>query len=86
MAVNTELREIAEVKPQQLFSFLFSAIIHDMAHPGKNNAFLINTQHEFAIRYNDTSVLESFHVSQAYFLMRDPTYDIFSTMTDSERR
>ena len=35
---------------------LFSALMHDLNHTGKNNNFEQATISELAIRYNDTSV------------------------------
>ncbi len=32
---------------------LIAAIIHDIDHPGKNSAFLCNSNNELAILYND---------------------------------
>jgi len=41
-------------------------LIHDFRHFGYNNPFLINSQHKLAIKYNDKSVLENFHVAEAF--------------------
>ena len=38
------------------FTLLFSAAVHDLRHPGVNNAFLASTLHPVAVRYNDKSV------------------------------
>lgn len=53
-----------------LFSMIFSGAIHDHEHPGYNNMYMINTAHEFAIRYNDVSVLENHHVASSFKLMK----------------
>jgi len=49
---------------------LLAASIHDIGHDGVNNAFHIANADELAVRYNDISVLENFHVAQAFSLMR----------------
>ncbi|CAM9974154.1 unnamed protein product, partial [Phaeothamnion confervicola] len=54
----------------ETISLVFSAIVHDFKHPGRSNAFLIKTQSELALVYNDTSILENFHVSEAFRVMR----------------
>lgn len=36
---------------------LIAAIIHDIDHPGRNSAFLSNSNHELALLYNDMFVL-----------------------------
>ena len=52
---------------------------------GLNNAFLINTRHEFARVYNDNSVLENRHVSLLYTLLaNEPHADIFSDLADAK--
>ncbi len=54
-------------------------------HAGLNNAFLINTRHEFARVYNDNSVLENRHVSLLYTLLaNEPHADIFTDLEDQK--
>jgi hypothetical protein len=60
------------------FAALVSAIIHDYRHPGYTNQFMINSDHELALTYNDQSVLENFHLAEAFKLMKLPEYNIFS--------
>lgn len=58
---------------------IISALIHDYKHPGFNNNFLINSNHILALTYNDTSILESHHVSESFKLIRqDDRFNIFS--------
>eukprot|EP00455_Lapot_gusevi_P033297 TRINITY_DN3637_c0_g1_i9.p1 TRINITY_DN3637_c0_g1~~TRINITY_DN3637_c0_g1_i9.p1 ORF type:complete len:272 (+),score=53.04 TRINITY_DN3637_c0_g1_i9:52-867(+) len=53
-------------------SLLIASIIHDFAHPGVNNPFLINSQAPMAICYNDSHVLESFHVAAGFQVLLKP--------------
>jgi len=50
----------------QIFSILLAAVIHDVAHPGKNNNFQIQSKSDFALQYNDQSILENMHLSKAF--------------------
>lgn len=63
------------------FSLLVAAVGHDLGHPGMNNAFLIETSHELALRYNDISPLESMHSARLFELLGDPRCDIFSLLS-----
>ncbi|KAL1503544.1 hypothetical protein AB1Y20_012023 [Prymnesium parvum] len=63
--------------PLDIYSLILAAAMHDCAHPGYSNAFLVNSKHEFAILYNDSSVLESYHVSRAWRLMLEKGQDPF---------
>lgn len=49
-------------------ALLLGAVVHDIDHPGRGSAFLINTRHPLAVLYNDISVLESHHASVAFQL------------------
>ena len=51
------------------FAMLTASIIHDYRHPGVNNGFLMKTSHTIALRYNDESVLENFHVAEGFAVM-----------------
>ncbi|KAH3759291.1 3'5'-cyclic nucleotide phosphodiesterase [Pelomyxa schiedti] len=52
-----------------MFGLIVSGIIHDVGHPGVNNAFLIATENDLALRYNDRSVLENLHSSLGLKIM-----------------
>ncbi|MCQ2817120.1 MAG: 3',5'-cyclic nucleotide phosphodiesterase [archaeon] len=59
-------------------SLFLAGICHDFKHPGKTNNFLIAINDEIAIRYNDHSVLENYHVSESFKLInRNKDCDIF---------
>ncbi len=50
---------------------------HDHEHFGFNNAFLIETSHEVAIKYNDIAVLENHHVASTFSTIQQEKYNIF---------
>ena len=50
----------------EIFSLLFSAIIHDYNHSGTTNNFHVQSTSDLAVIYNDKSVLENHHVA-AFF-------------------
>ena len=52
-----------------LYCMILGAAMHDFEHPGYNNAFLVASRHDVAILYNDSSVLENFHISSSFKLM-----------------
>mmetsp|Transcript_40024 Transcript_40024/g.51577 ORF Transcript_40024/g.51577 Transcript_40024/m.51577 type:complete len:878 (+) Transcript_40024:28-2661(+) len=62
----------------QAFALLTGAICHDYRHPGLNNAYLIKTQNNMAVTYNDSSVLENFHCAEATRLMAQEKFNILS--------
>jgi len=51
------------------FAAVLAAAVHDYAHPGLSNPFLIATRDEKAILYNDQSVLEMFHIAGSFRVM-----------------
>uniref|UniRef100_A0A7S3QYC8 PDEase domain-containing protein n=1 Tax=Dunaliella tertiolecta TaxID=3047 RepID=A0A7S3QYC8_DUNTE len=54
----------------QLSAYL-AAIIHDHDHGGLNNNFLIVTESELALRYNDSSPLEQHHLASSLSLFKE---------------
>jgi hypothetical protein len=50
---SCELMEKANLDEVDMLSYITGAACHDYAHPGVNNAFLVNTRNMLAIRHND---------------------------------
>ena len=67
-------------------ALFISSIIHDFKHPGVNNAFLERTGHKLALRYNDISCLENYHLAQAFKLATMRECNIFDEMEADVRR
>jgi len=70
----------------EIAALLFAAAIHDYEHPGFNNNYLIKTNNDLALTYNDSSVLENHHASSVFKLLRDTRYNIWSNMNNKEYR
>ena len=49
-----------------MMSYILAGVCHDLGHPGFNNLFLIEKRDEIAIKYNDISVLENYHVATTF--------------------
>jgi len=62
------------------YALLVSAVCHDIGHPGLNNTFLIETSHEFALRYNDRSPLENMHCAKLFEIVAQPGCNIFASL------
>jgi hypothetical protein len=67
-----------------IFAVMVGALGHDLGHPGVNSLFLINTRHDLAMTYNDTSVLENMHISTLYGILKSDTTNIFIGLDHSQ--
>jgi cAMP-specific phosphodiesterase 4 len=64
-----------------------AALCHDISHFGRSNAFLVETRHELAVRYNDTAVLENFHAAMTFQVMKSsPAKDISAGLSKRDER
>ncbi|XP_069545699.1 3',5'-cyclic-AMP phosphodiesterase 4C-like isoform X2 [Brachyistius frenatus] len=70
----------------EILAALFAAAIHDVDHPGVSNQFLINTNSELALMYNDESVLENHHLAVGFKLLHQEHCDIFQNLTKRQRQ
>jgi hypothetical protein len=68
-----------------IISLFISGSIHDFGHPGYTNNYLINTKNDIAIRYNDQSVLENYHVSESFnIIFKKNGCNIFENMSNDD--
>lgn len=63
--------------PTMMFACLVAALVHDVGHVGRTNHFLVLTSHEYALKFNDQSVLENMHIAKALELTKEVGCDIF---------
>ena len=79
------LQKILELNQIDLASIFIAAGMHDLGHPGYTNNFLINTKNDLAIRYNDQSVLESYHVSEGFrIILKKEGCNIFENLSNQD--
>ncbi|XP_016091313.1 cAMP-specific 3',5'-cyclic phosphodiesterase 4C-like isoform X2 [Sinocyclocheilus grahami] len=70
----------------EIMAALFASAIHDVDHPGVSNQFLINTNSELALMYNDASVLENHHLAVGFKLLQEENHDIFCNLSKKQRQ
>jgi 3'5'-cyclic nucleotide phosphodiesterase len=61
--------------PLTKLAIVFSALIHDLDHPGVSNAQLINESNKLAMTYNGKSVAEQNSIDMAWSLLLKPRFD-----------
>uniref|UniRef100_A0AC35U6D6 Phosphodiesterase n=1 Tax=Rhabditophanes sp. KR3021 TaxID=114890 RepID=A0AC35U6D6_9BILA len=70
----------------EVLAAIFAAAVHDVDHPGFTNQYLINSNNELAIMYNDESVLEQHHLAVAFKLLQDSNCDFLTCLTKKQRQ
>ncbi|XP_059494419.1 cAMP-specific 3',5'-cyclic phosphodiesterase 4C-like isoform X2 [Stegostoma tigrinum] len=68
----------------EILAAIFASAIHDVDHPGVSNQFLINTNSELALMYNDTSVLENHHLAVGFKLLQKENCNIFKNLSNKQ--
>ncbi|GFH21958.1 phosphodiesterase [Haematococcus lacustris] len=63
----------------QLAAYL-AAVCHDHQHVGRTNDWLVETQDELALRYNDRSPMENHHLASAFSLLKHPDLNFLQAM------
>lgn len=86
MIVRGDLQRKMKLGDLDKFAILIGAVCHDLRHPGQNNLFHINTRSKIAMRYNDISVLENYHISQTFKLLSQDEYNILKHFKPEEYR
>lgn len=68
------------------FAIVLAAAVHDVGHPGNNNGFEVSAHTKLALIYNDRSVLENYHCSEAFITMtQDKDCNVLGDLIDDER-
>jgi len=82
----SQLYSISAMTEIHSAALLFSAIIHDFKHPGQSNSYLSLASDQLALTYNDQSILENFHVSEAFQLSKTEGFNVFGEFSKEEFR
>jgi cAMP-specific phosphodiesterase 4 len=70
----------------EVLATIIAAAVHDVDHPGVTNQYLINTNSELALMYNDESVLENHHLAVAFKLQQQAGCDVFAHLPAKSRQ
>ena len=84
MTIHSNIISTLNLDCLDLAALFIASMIHDYKHPGVTNGFLMNTRDKLAIKYNDYSVLENYHVAEAFKLIKEKETNIFSMLSISE--
>jgi hypothetical protein len=76
--------EDLELDTLDTLSFILSAIVHDFKHTGQTNAYHVNKQTDLALNYNDISVLENYHISETFKVLKNPKCNILANYNPNE--
>ncbi|CAE8614407.1 unnamed protein product [Polarella glacialis] len=68
------------------YALMVAALCHDVGHSGKTNPFLVETNHELALRYNDNSPLENMHCARLFEVCGHDDMDIFMRMDKAAKK
>lgn len=83
---SSDMKNLLEMNVADIASFFIAAIVHDFKHTGQTNTYHINSHSDIALMYNDISVLENYHISETYKLLRRPSCNIFSKFSKEENQ
>lgn len=67
-----------------MFAILIGSLCHDLRHTGQNNLFHVNTKSEIALRFNNISVLENYHIANIFELTKNDKLNIFKNFNEDE--
>ena len=80
-----EINKKIKLDKSSICALFLSCICHDYKHPGLNNNYLIETNNLIALNYNDLSVLENMHISEAFKLIHsNEKFNIFENFDKNE--
>ncbi|KAK9820126.1 hypothetical protein WJX72_006367 [[Myrmecia] bisecta] len=70
----------------EMLSMIIATSVHDVGHPGVTNEFLINTNSDIAVTYNDNSINENMHAALAFRILRKPENNCLAHLPEEQFR
>ncbi len=67
-----------------ILSLLVAGVCHDVGHKGYNNDYQIKMYTDLAITYNDKSVLENFHITETFKLLKNDKLNILRNLSKND--
>jgi hypothetical protein len=67
-----------------ILTMLVTAIMHDYQHPGVNNNYEMRTQSDRALLYNDQAILENFHCTSFFRLIKEDKCNFLEVLNDQD--
>jgi hypothetical protein len=83
---STNMIESLELEKLDVFSLIFSAIMHDFRHTGQGNSYHINKQTEIALVYNDISVLENYHIAETFRVLNKQNCNLLEKYSQDQKK
>lgn len=84
--VQGKMGEILELEHIDVMAFITAALCHDLGHDGYTNVYHVNAMTDRAIRYNDVSVQENYHVAEAFAIIRKDETNFLEQLTTDEMK
>ncbi|GAB5372156.1 hypothetical protein AAMO2058_001641400 [Amorphochlora amoebiformis] len=71
----------SKCSPIEILSLIIAGLIHDYKHFGFTNSYLVNSEHKYAVEYNDISIMENVSISHAFRLISQSEYNILENLS-----
>lgn len=84
MIENGKIGDVCNINKFEKFLLLLSCAAHDVAHPGNNNIFEVNSKSGLAVTYNDKSVLENYSLFVFFNFLKEINMNIFADFDPNE--
>uniref|UniRef100_A0A7S2QCF1 Phosphodiesterase n=1 Tax=Zooxanthella nutricula TaxID=1333877 RepID=A0A7S2QCF1_9DINO len=86
-ALNSSMGVGRLLDPMDRLGIVLSAIVHDLGHDGKSNAFHVAMGDSWVLLYNDRSPLENYHISLTFrkLLRKDSTSDLTAGLSREQQ-